>query len=48
MKHLKVAYTKSFKEVKGREIIRERDPERKISNIQTGGDIPKGELSFFP
>jgi hypothetical protein len=41
-------YTTSCREVKGREIIRERDPERKISSIQTGGDIPTGGVILFP
>jgi hypothetical protein len=38
----------SCREVKGREIIRERDPERKISSMQTGGDISKGGVILFP
>jgi hypothetical protein len=38
----------SCREVKGREIIRERDPERKISSMQIGGDIPIGGVTLLP
>jgi hypothetical protein len=41
-------YTTSCREVKGNEIIRERDRERKISRIQLGGDIMKRGFILFP
>jgi hypothetical protein len=38
-------YMTSCREVKGREIIRERD-QKNISSIQTGGDIDRGSYPF--
>jgi hypothetical protein len=38
----------SCREVKGREIIRERDQERNIRSMQTGGDILIGGVILFP
>jgi hypothetical protein len=40
--------TTSCREVKGREIIRERDQERNIRSMQTGGDISTGGVILFP
>jgi hypothetical protein len=36
------------REVKGREIIRERDQERNIRSMQTGGDISTRGVIIFP
>jgi hypothetical protein len=41
-------YMTSCREVKGREIIRERDQERNIRSMKTGGDIPTGGVTLFP
>jgi hypothetical protein len=41
-------YMTSCREVKGREIIRERDQERNIRSMKTGGDIPTGGVTIFP
>jgi hypothetical protein len=41
-------YMTSCREVKGREIIRERDLEIKIRSMHTGGDIPTGGVILFP
>jgi hypothetical protein len=43
-----VAYRTSCKEVKGREIMRERDTKRNISRIQIEEDILIGGVINFP
>ena len=37
-----------FREVEGREIIRERDQERKFISMKIGGDIPSRGVTIFP
>jgi hypothetical protein len=49
MKHIKVSLHRSTfcRKFKGREINRERDPDRNISIMQTEGDILTGGVTFF-